>query len=125
MKKLVYILFCSTMFFSCKAQSGNKVSVTAFEKGIAEKGIQLLDVRTIEEYNNGHIENALQANWNNQDEFKNKIASLDKNKPLYLYCQVGGRSGSAAAWFVQNGFKKVYDLKGGFSAWKAADKPIK
>jgi rhodanese-related sulfurtransferase len=124
MKELIYIMLYSMFFFSCKAQSGSKISIVAFEKGITEKGSQLLDVRTIEEYNNGHIKNAVQANWNNQDEFKNKIASLDKSKPVYLYCQVGGRSGAAAAWFVQNGFKKVYDLKGGFSAWKAADKPI-
>jgi rhodanese-related sulfurtransferase len=124
MKELIYIMLYSMFFFSCKAQSGSKISIVVFEKGITEKGSQLLDVRTIEEYNNGHIENAVQANWNNQDEFKNKIASLDKSKPVYLYCQVGGRSGAAAAWFVQNGFKKVYDLKGGFSAWKAADKPI-
>jgi rhodanese-related sulfurtransferase len=123
MKKLIYMMLFSILFFSCKAQSGSKISIVAFEKGIAGKGSQLLDVRTIEEYNNGHIKNALQANWNNQEEFQKKVANLDKRKPLYIYCQVGGRSAAATAWFLQNGFTKVYDLKGGFSAWKAADKP--
>jgi rhodanese-related sulfurtransferase len=57
-----------------------------FEKGIATKNIQLLDVRTAEEYKSGHIAHALQSDWNNQDQFRSRAQHMDKTKPVYVYC---------------------------------------
>jgi rhodanese-related sulfurtransferase len=105
------------------AQS-NILSADQFEKVIANNNIQLLDVRTAEEYNSGHIANALQADWTNQKEFTERVAALDKSKPVYLYCLSGGRSGAAMQLMHKNGFTITYNLQGGMNAWKQANKPV-
>jgi thiol-disulfide isomerase/thioredoxin len=66
----------------------------------------------------------LQANWNNTAEFQKRAAALDKSKAIYVYCLSGGRSGAAAAWLQQNGYKTVFNMKGGINAWKQANKAI-
>jgi thioredoxin len=66
----------------------------------------------------------LQANWNNADEFKTRTSALDKNRAVYVYCLSGGRSSAAAIWLRQQGFTNVVELRGGFSSWKRADKPV-
>lgn len=112
------------LFFSCNtgAQQTN-LGVEAFEKGIAQTGIQVLDVRTAGEYQSGHLKNALLANWNDQDEFIERTKSLDKSKPVYTYCLGGVRSSSAAEWLNKNGYK-AYSLQGGINAWRGAGKPV-
>lgn len=99
------------------------VDVNTFEKGIS-KEVQLLDVRTPEEFNQGHLSNAMLANWNEKDEFIRRIEALDKGKPVYIYCLSGGRSAAAAAVLREKGFSKVTELKGGINAWKQGDKPL-
>jgi rhodanese-related sulfurtransferase len=84
----------------------------------------LLDVRTIEEFNAAHIANALQANWNNESEFATRTNHLDKEKPLYIYCQAGGRSAAANNWLQKQGFKNIVELSGGMIAWKKENKPV-
>jgi rhodanese-related sulfurtransferase len=93
------------------------VTPEEFKKLMAKKDAQLIDVRTPGEYNEGHISNAKNIDFNSAD-FKAKLEKLDKNKPVLVYCAVGGRSGKAAAMLKEMGFKEVYDLKGGFNAWK-------
>jgi rhodanese-related sulfurtransferase len=78
--------------------------------------VQLIDVRTSEEYSKGFIEEAQNIDYNSTD-FANKISELDKNKPVLLYCAMGGRSSKASKVFKSQGFKKIYDLKGGFLSW--------
>ena len=95
-----------------------------FEKQLSQKDIQVLDVRTAGEYNAGHIKQSLQADWNNQTQFMERIKYVDKNKPVYVYCLSGGRSGAAAKWMRENGYQPVYELKGGIAAWKAASLPL-
>lgn len=110
---------------TCNAQdNGQKLNPDAFENGIGQPNIQVLDVRTPGEYRSGHIKNSLQADWNNKPEFNDRIQYVDKNKPVYIYCLMGGRSAAAADWMRQNGFKSVYELTGGMNAWKTANKPI-
>jgi rhodanese-related sulfurtransferase len=99
------------------------LSVADFEKGIAQNNIQLLDVRTPGEYQSGHLKNALQADWNNEAEFQERVKALNKSNPVYTYCLSGGRSSAATEWLNQNGFK-AYSLSGGIGAWKAAGKPV-
>ena len=111
---------------SCQGQqdSSRKIGPDKFEKGIAKSGIQILDVRTSGEYNNGHIKNSLLADWNNREQFNDRIQYVDKNKPVYIYCAVGGRSSAAAQWMRQNGFADVLELNGGFNEWKKERKPV-
>jgi rhodanese-related sulfurtransferase len=113
-------------FFSCNGQqdSSRKLGPDAFEKGIAKADIQVLDVRTSGEYQGGHIKNALLADWNNKDQFNERIKYVDKDKPVYIYCLAGGRSAAAADWMRKNGFANVLELVGGMNAWKKENKPV-
>lgn len=94
------------------------LTVTEFEKQIATETAQVLDVRTPDEYKTGVIKNAVLADWNNGEQFVSKAGTLDKTRPVYLYCRSGGRSSKAAEWLTSNGFKEVYNLEGGILAWK-------
>lgn len=128
MKKLLHITLsaCFIAFsFSGNAQSNTSLTASEFEKGIGSKdSIQLLDVRTAGEYNGGHIQHALLADWKDQNEFSRRIGFIDKDKPVYVYCLGGGRSAAAAAKMREMGYKEVYELKGGINAWKAENKAV-
>ncbi|MEY4926841.1 MAG: hypothetical protein RI894_1277, partial [Bacteroidota bacterium] len=123
--KLATFAFTLCFLQSCASNAQSVgLSVDDFEKGIATAETQLLDVRTAEEYQSGHLANALQANWNNTAEFQKRVVALDKSKPIYVYCLSGGRSGAAAAWLEQNGYKTVFNMKGGINAWKQRNKAV-
>lgn len=117
-----WFLFAGTL---C-AQTPNKTELSpdAFQQQIAQKDVQVLDVRTPGEYQKGHIANSLQADWNDRPQFIDRVAALDKTKPVYVYCLAGGRSAAAAEWMRANGYATVVGLKGGINAWKSADKPL-
>ena len=76
----------------------------------------ILDVRTPEEWAEGTIPKAEKMNYHD-DDFASQVESLDKTKPVYIYCKRGGRSSSAAEILKEKGFKKVYNLDGGITAW--------
>jgi rhodanese-related sulfurtransferase len=110
---------------SCvKQQEGiNLVDSNGFETQMKETTSQIVDVRTPGEFSEGHIANAVNMDVTS-DDFESKIATLDKEKPVMVYCKAGGRSAKAAAILKENGFKKVYDLDGGMIGWNEAKKPI-
>ena len=83
---------------------------------------QLIDVRTPGEYADGHLTNALNFDWNGAA-FETQIKNLDKQKPVFVYCLSGGRSGSAAAKMRNEGFAAVYEMNGGMMKWRAAALP--
>lgn len=135
MKKTLLITFSLSILFTCKAQTNEAVQanetkqvqvietiqlvdVAAFKKGIANQNVQLIDVRTPKEYEEGHIENSTLINYFSEN-FKTKLSELNKNKPLYLYCRSGVRSGKASKVLSELGFKEIYDLEGGYLAWKS------
>jgi rhodanese-related sulfurtransferase len=126
MIKKITILFSLVLVFANIQTIAQKTDLSSeeFEKGIANADIQILDVRTQGEYNTGHIKNAFLADWTQHDVFEERIKYLDKNKPVYTYCLVGGRSGAAAVRLREAGFKEVYNLQGGIKAWKEASKPV-
>jgi phage shock protein E len=79
----------------------------------SNRGI-IIDVRTDEEYKNGHLAMA-DHQFNLMDgEFESKLDSLSKDETYYLYCRTGNRSGQAARLMKENGFENVYNV-GGFS----------
>jgi len=82
--------------------------------------IQLVDVRTPKEYTEGHIKDAKNINFYD-DNFIDQISKLDKDKEIYIYCRSGGRSGKAAKQLEAAGFTKVYDLQGGFKNWSGSN----
>lgn len=119
MKSLICLSLFTIFNFALYAQT---VEVDSFEKGL-DKDIQLLDVRTPEEYQQGHLHNAMLANWNDKQEFNRRIEAMDKNAPVYIYCLSGGRSSAAKAALEQQGFAEVVELKGGITAWRQSGKP--
>lgn len=118
-------MLLAAVLVSChgSAQSSD-IPVDQFQAGIAKENTQVLDVRTLDEYNSGHISGSLLADWTRREEFERRVKSLDKNKPVYTYCLSGGRSRAAAAQLKKEGFKEVYNLEGGIVAWKRATKPV-
>lgn len=82
----------------------------------------LLDVRTPEEFVEGHLPNALNIDVNGPD-FEQKIMKLDKKKPVYVYCLAGGRSKTAASILKEKGFQAI-SMQGGIKAWKSAGLPV-
>lgn len=94
-----------------------------FASAVKAQNIQVLDVRTADEYKSGHLPNALQANWLNKAEFADRTQHLDKNKTVYIYCLSGGRSGAAGAALVAQGYK-VINMEGGINGWKNASLPL-
>lgn len=102
------------------------IEPTAAEQLIAKEAqLQILDVRTPEEVAAGVIANAKTINWFDADFATRAEASLDKSKPVLVYCKVGGRSSQAAEVLVQKGFTKVYNLKGGMMKWEGDGHPVK
>jgi rhodanese-related sulfurtransferase len=85
--------------------------------------LQLVDVRTPEEVAEGKIEGAQNIDFRDP-KFKEEISTLDKNKPVVVYCGAGGRSGKTSALLQELGFKEIYDLSGGFTQWKAESFPV-
>lgn len=88
-----------------------------------QKDVVVIDVRTPEEFAEGHLENALHLN-KYEAGFDAKIKALDRNKPYLLYCAAGGRSGDATRQMQQLGFKQVYDATEGFESLKTAGIPV-
>ena len=108
---------------SLNGQQANAINPDAFLKAMSAGNIQVLDVRTADEYKSGHINNALQANWLDKNEFNDRTSHLDKNKTVYIYCLSGGRSGAAAEVLRTKGYN-VINLEGGINAWKRESKPL-
>lgn len=76
----------------------------------------IVDIRTPQEYNSGHIENAININFYDPD-FKQKLSKLDRDKTYVVYCRTGQRSGLAMPIFRELGFKEVYEIEGGIVRW--------
>lgn len=119
MRKLISGLLVCVACNACQAQTVQQLTATEFKAQLETAGpqSQLLDVRTPAEFSGGHLDHALNINYNDPA-FKDKIAGLDKQRPVYVYCLGGGRSAAAAALLHDNGFTQVYDMKGGIMAWK-------
>lgn len=120
--KYVLTVFSFLWFISCQPQEGfiKKINKTAIKTKVIGKDVQLIDVRTPQEYKNGFIDDAVNFNIND-DTFIDQIDALDKNEPVYLYCRMGGRSNRAAELMKARGFKKIYDYSGGYDDWSMTE----
>lgn len=97
------------------------VGPTELKRMLADSSVVLIDVRTVAEYQAGHIEGARNIDVR-QPDFDNRIAGLKTDRPVAVYCKSGVRSRLAARKLVQKGFK-VYNLDKGYLSW--SDKPKK
>jgi len=95
-----------------------KVSAAQFKQLLAKSpDAQLIDVRTPAEYEAGALENAVNVNIMDAD-FAERIGKLDKDRPVFLYCKVGGRSARAATQLEAMGFTTIYDMTDGYLGWE-------
>ncbi len=83
----------------------------------ADPTIQLIDVRTPGEFEDGHIPGAVNVNFGNEN-FSTMIEKLDNSVPVYIYCRSGNRSRKSSKYFMEKGFKSIIDLNGGYKAYK-------
>jgi rhodanese-related sulfurtransferase len=83
----------------------------------------ILDVRTPEEFNEGHIQNAMLIDFLEED-FKQQVSKLDKQIPVYVYCASGVRSDKAATVLTEEGFKEVYVLREGLKEWRQSNQEL-
>lgn len=105
------------------AQTVKDITVKEAKQLLAKGGVNLLDVRTLDEWNTGHLKNAQRIDVMDK-QFKQKVAKLDKKKPVIVYCAVGGRSSYAADDMVKLGFTKVYNMVGGIREWIKMGYPV-
>jgi len=105
-------------FINCNSQEEIKSISTSDLKMLLEKEkIQLLDVRSPEEIEQGFIKTAKFANFFDTDFYTKAATLLDKSKPVYLYCRSGNRSSKSAKILQKKGFE-VYTVLGGFNKWE-------
>lgn len=92
-------------------------------KIVASGTVIVLDVRTAEEFADGHIAGATNINFMAKD-FAVQVGQLDRNKTYLLHCASGGRSKRCLPQLKQLGFKEIIHLNGGMSAWEDAGNPV-
>ena len=112
MKLLFILLLTSFSLFSQK-----KITQEQFKELIVKGNTLVIDVRTPVEFLEAHIKNAINIDYFSRS-FSETISKLDKQKTILVYCAAGGRSTSACLDFKKLGFKKVYNLIGGYDDWK-------
>lgn len=124
MKKLALFFGITLLLLvgSCKEKDTKKeiqiLPPQEFHDATAGNDVQLLDVRTADEFEEGHLDDAINIDVLKED-FSEKAESLDKDKPLYLYCRSGNRSAKASSILKDMGFNEIYDMEGGYLLWSS------
>jgi rhodanese-related sulfurtransferase len=108
---------------SSSNEATKKVVPVEFSEVIAQPGVIILDVRTPEEFNAGHIANAININVADSN-FSSEVSKLDKNATVAVYCRSANRSAVATNEMAELGFTDMYDMQGGIIDWEAAGGPV-
>lgn len=122
MKEL--IIFILLLNIACtQDHSIKRIAAKEAKELIESKTIHIIDVRTDQEYNRGHLKNAKLLNMMSAN-FSKKIKLLDKNKSYLIYCHSGNRSFKVAKEMADLGFKSVYEMKYGIREWNSMNYEI-
>ena len=118
--KLFFTITCTLLgVFCAKAQTNDSIikrlTPEKFIEAIKDSTVQLIDVRTSTEDNQGHLERAKKVDFLRPIEFQSYFENRDTLQPVYLYCRSGNRSMNAAKYLKKRGFKELYDLRGGYN----------
>ena len=108
---------------TCSQQNYENADVKAFAQLIQEPEVQLVDVRTIEEFTDGHLEGAVNIDVKQENFIEMAKKQLSTNKSVAVYCRSGRRSANAASLLSDIGYR-VVNLKGGYIAWTDAKMPV-
>ena len=95
------------------------LSVEDFATKVSDSSVVVLDVRTAGEFQEGHIQNAINIDYEGLN-FEGEVNKLDKTKTYAVYCRSGRRSGLATEVLAKNGFASIFNLNGGVIDWQAA-----
>ena len=112
------VLFSLLLVYSCQifeSKEINVISDTQFTE-IQDTDYILIDVRTAEEYQSGHIQDAVNFDFYSES-FQNDILTLDKSSSIILYCRTQNRSTKTANYLKENGYKEITVLEGGITSW--------
>ena len=100
-----------------KSKAYDNISSAEFADRMKQSNTIVLDVRSREEFNSGHIKGAKNINVQSSD-FHSRADQLDKSKEYLVYCRSGMRSASACNQMARQGFENVSNLNGGIMAWR-------
>ena len=112
------LFFFLLMIYSCQIFESAEINVISDAQfiEIQDTDFILVDVRTIEEYESGHIQNAVNFDFYSES-FQKEILSFDKNSSIILYCRTQNRSTKTANYLKENGYKEITVLAGGITTW--------
>lgn len=101
-----------------------QIDVKTLHHSLSVNGMQVLDVRDSEEWDEGHVENAEHMNFKvMSDQIQN--LTLTTEQPIAITCATGKRSSTAASIMLRHGYTKLYNVTGGMAAWEAAKLPMR
>jgi rhodanese-related sulfurtransferase len=125
-KKLIASFAALILLAGCSSTGSAttvNLNVSEFSQKITEPGVIIVDVRTPEEFASGHIEGALNIDFNSGN-FANEITRLNPSETYAVYCRSGSRSGQAASIMHKAGFHDVSNLNGGVIDWTNDGLPL-
>lgn len=123
MKKILTILLAAIGLNTACSQNFDNTDVKEFAELISDSSVIILDVRTADEYAEGHIRGAILIDQNKNDFVELVKAKLPTEKIIAIYCRSGRRSANAASLLAKEGYKLV-NLKGGILAWIKENQPV-
>ena len=115
---LRFLFFSLLLVYSCQifeSNEINEISDIQFTE-IQDTDYILVDVRTLEEYDSGHIQDAIHIDFYSES-FQKEILSLDKSSSIILYCRTQNRSTKTANYLKENGYKEITVIAGGITSW--------
>ncbi len=118
MYKYFFLLFFP--LFICSQENTQPYEILnydEFKNKISNNGVLLFDIRTMEEYNLGHLKGSINIDFYEEKLFNKFFKKVNKTKPIYIYCRSGNRSKKSSEKLKDLGFLKIYDLEGGYKNW--------
>lgn len=116
-----YILVFFILINAVSWGQAKLISADEMQEILQQESVQLIDVRSLEEFNENFVKGAQNIIYN--EDFESNIQELDKSKPVVVYCQTGNRSKDCSSILLENGFKKVMELEDGLDQWIFEGKP--
>ena len=112
------LFFFLLLIYSCQIFDSSEINVISDAQfnEIQDSDYILVDVRTVEEYESGHIQDAINFDFYSES-FQKEILSLKKNSSIILYCRTQNRSTKAANFLKENGYKEISVIEGGITSW--------
>jgi len=117
MYKYFFLLFSLLVFSQENTQVYEVLSYDDFKNQISNDNVLLFDVRTMDEFNSGHLKGSINIDFYEEKLFDKFFKKVNKSKPIYIYCRSGNRSKKSSEKLKKLGFVKIFDLEGGYKNW--------